>query len=127
MTLLLDNILNTYLGLLSCFIILEINTLNIKRFFILLIVDIILNKIPIVTFIILIIFYINKFIYKYLNKNNLNLFFISIINYFIFINILYFINSYTYNFIYYLTSNLYSIVFNIIVFYIYIFLYNKEH
>ena len=102
MTLLLDNILNTYLGLLSCFIILEINTLNIKRFFILLIVDIILNKIPIVTFIILIIFYINKFIYKYLNKNNLNLFFISIINYFIFINILYFINSYTYNFIYYL-------------------------
>lgn len=127
MTLLLDNIINTYLGLLSCFIILEINTLNIKRFFILLIVDIILNKIPIVTFLILIIFYINKFIYKYLNKNNLNLFFISIINYFIFINILYFVNSYTYNFIYYLTSNLYSIVFNIIVFYIYIFLYNKEH
>lgn len=127
MTLLLDNIINTYLGLLSCFIILEINALNLKRFFILLVVDTILNKIPIISLVILIIFYINKFIYKYLNKNSINLFFISIINYFIFINILYLINNYTYNFIYYLTSNLYSILFNIIIFYIYIFLYNKEH
>ena len=52
MILLLDIILNNYIGLLSCFIILLIPTLTKYKFITLLTVDIVLNNIPIISFII---------------------------------------------------------------------------
>ena len=117
----LDNLINNYLNILSCLIILLIINLNKYTFFVLLILDIFLNGAPIISLIILCIYYINKLIFKKIYKNNKTLFILSIINMFIFITLMYLINNYNFTYIYYLKSNIFGIIFNILIYYIYIF------
>ena len=118
MLLLLDNILNNYISLISCFILFYIPKLNKDNFFLLLIFDLLLNKIPLVTILILLIYFIDKFIYKIFLKNN-------IINLFIFLLLLYFINNYNFNILYYIKYLIPSITFNIFIYFLYTFAYKK--
>ena len=121
MILILDQLINNYLNILSCLIIILIINLNKTNFLILFILDIIFNKLPIISIIILMLYFFNKLLFLKLNKNNKILFILSIINMFIFISLLYLINDYNFTYIYYLKNNIYGIVFNIIIYYIYIF------
>ena len=121
MILLLDNIINTYLNIFSCLIILSIFNLNKKNYFILLIIDIILNKIPFVSIIILLLYYLNTLLFKYIVNNNFNKFIFSLVYYFIFTSILYFISKNNYNYFYYLKTNILSFIFNFFIYLIYIF------
>ena len=54
MILIIDNLINTFIGINSCLFILSLNKINITNFYILLIFDLLLNKIPIISFIIII-------------------------------------------------------------------------
>lgn len=125
MILILDNLINNYLNILSCFIILLIPKLNKDNFFKLLIIDLFLNKIPYISFIIVILFYFNKLIYKIIYKTDVTVFLLCIINYFIFIIIMYFINQYNFTLIYFIKNNLFSIILNIFIYTMYIF-FNED-
>lgn len=125
MLLLLDNILNNYISLTSCFILFYIPKLNKDNFFLLLIFDLLLNKIPLATILILLIYFIDKFIYKIFLKNNITNFIVYIINLFIFLLLLYFINNYNFNVLYYIKYLIPSITFNIFIYFLYTFAYKK--
>lgn len=98
--------------LLSILLILFIE--NKKHYYYILIIDLILNKIPIITFVLILFCYLNMFIFKYLNKNFINKYIIIIVYYFLFSFIIYsiynkmniyilkyLINNIPYNLIYY--------------------------
>ena len=119
MILLVDNLVNNYLNILSCLIILCIFNLTKEKYFLILLLDIILNQLPVVSILIIIIFLINKFIYKRLISNKLTKFILSIFYYFIFISLLYCINDYNFSYSYYLSSLIYSHFYNIVIFFIY--------
>lgn len=121
MILLLDNIINNYLNILSSLIILNIFKLDKYKFLTLIIIDILLNSIPIISIIILLLYFLNKIIFRKIVKNNINKFIFSIVYMFIFISLLYLINNYNFSYIYYINNNIFSIIFNIIIYYIYIF------
>lgn len=121
MIIILDNLINNYLNILLCLIILTIINFNKYSFLTLFILDILLNKYPIISLIILILYFFDKLIFRKLNRNNKTLFIVSIINMFIFISILYLINNYNFNYLYYIRSNIFGIIFNILIYYIYIF------
>lgn len=117
----LDNIINNYLNILSCLIILTIFKLDKYKFFVLIIVDILLNRLPIISILILLLYFLNKLIFKKIVRNNVNEFIFSIIYMFIFMSCLYLINDYNFSFVYYMKDNIFSIIFNIVIYYIYIF------
>lgn len=121
MSLLLDSLINNYLGIISCFTLLLIPYLNKYKFISLITIDILLNKIPIISFIILLLYFFNKLLFKILIKSNLTILLLSILNLFLFITIIYFIFNYNFSYIYYLKYNIFSICFNIIIFSIYIY------
>lgn len=121
MILILDNLVNNYLNILSCLILLTIFNLNKEKYIIIIILDILLNKIPIISIIILLIYFLDKFIFKRLINNKFNKFIFIILYYFIFISLLYTINDYTFTYLYYIKTNLFSHIYNILIYYIYIF------
>ena len=123
MILILDNLINNYLNILSCLIILNIFNLNKDKFFILVIMDILFNRVPIVSVLILFLYFLNKLIFRKVVKNNINKFIFSIVYMFLFISLLYLINDYNFTYLYYLKTNLFSCIFNIFVYSIYIFYY----
>ena len=121
MILILDNILNNYLNILSCLIILMIFRLDKYKFFMLVIIDILLNRVPIISIIILLLYFLNKIIFKKIVKNNINMFIFSCVYMLIFISFLYLINDYNFSFSYYIKDNVFSLLFNILIYYVYIF------
>ena len=121
MILILDNLINNYLNILSCLIILNIFNLNKDKFFILVIMDILSNRVPIVSILILFLYFLNKLIFRKVVKNNINKFIFSIIYMFLYISLLYLINDYNFTYLYYLKNNLFSYFFNIFIYYIHIF------
>ena len=125
MLLLLDNILNNYISIMSCFVLFYIPILNKDKFFIILIFDLLLNKIPTITLLIFLIFLIDKFLYKIFLKNNITNIIVYIINLFIFLLLLYFINNYNFNILYYIKYLIPSITFNIFIYFLYTFAYKK--
>ena len=62
----LDNLTNNYLNILSCLIILNIFYLTKYKYFTILIIDTLLNRIPYISLIILILYFFNKIIFKYI-------------------------------------------------------------
>lgn len=125
MILLFDNLVNNYINIISCLIILYVFYLNKYNFLNLFIIDTLLNMVPYISIIILILFYLNRFIFKRLINNNINKFVLSILYYFIFISLLYLLNNYNFNYLYYIVSNLFSIILNITIYFIYIFYKNS--
>lgn len=117
---LLDNIINNYLNICSCLIILNIFYFNKHNFFITLILDILFNQIPFITIIILLLYYLNKIVFNKIVKNSVNTFIFSLIYYIIFFIVLFLMDNHNITFKYYIYMNLYSLIFNIIIFYIYI-------
>ena len=122
--LLLDNLINNYLNILSCLVILTIFNIDKYKFIVFVMIDILLNRVPIVSILILFLYFLNRLVFKKFVKNNINKFIFSIIYMFIFINLLYLINDYNFTYSYYLKSNIFSFVFNIFVYYIFIFYTN---
>ena len=120
MILLLDHLINNYLNILSCLIILSIFNLNKYKIFTIFIIDTLLNQIPFITIIILLLYFLNKIIFKKIINNNLNKFIFSIIYMLMFISLLYLFNDYTFTYSYYLKTNIVSYIFNILIYYIYI-------
>lgn len=121
MILFLDHLINNYLNLLSCLIILSIFNLDKYKLFTILIMDILLNQIPFITILIILIYFLNKLIFKKIINNNINKFIFSIIYMFIFLSFIYLFNNYKFTYSYYLTTNIASYIFNILIYYIYIF------
>ena len=121
MILILDNLINNYLNILSCLIILSIFNLNRYNFFLIVIVDVLLNQVPVISILVFLLYLLNKIIFKKIINNNFNKFIFSIVYMFIFISFLYCINDYNFSFSYYIKANILSIFFNILIYYIYIF------
>ncbi len=116
----LDNIINNYLNICSCLIILNIFYFNKRNFLFTLILDVLFNQIPFITIIILFLYYINRIVFSKIVKNSVNTFIFSLVYYVIFLIVLFLINNYNITFKYYIYMNLYSLIFNMIIFYIYI-------
>jgi len=102
--------------ILLCSVLLNIFYLNNKRLYCILVCDIIFNGIPFITIIILLLYYFNNFVFKYLNNRFLNRFILCILYYFIFNIILYSIFNY-YSF-YIIKLSLNYLIYNIIIFYL---------
>lgn len=116
----LDNIINNYLNICSCLIILNIFYFNKRNFLFTLILDVLFNQIPFITITILFLYYINRIVFSKIVKNSVNTFIFSLVYYVIFLIVLFLINNYNITFKYYIYMNLYSLIFNVIIFYIYI-------
>lgn len=119
MILILDNLINNYLNILSCFIILSIFNMNKYRFIIIFILDIFLNQIPFISIIILLLYYLNKLIFKCIVKNDINKFIIACFYMIIFLSTMYLSNNYKFSYVYYLRTNIFSIILNITIYYLY--------
>lgn len=97
-------------------VLLNIFYLNDNNIYLILIIDILLNGIPYVTIIILIIYYLNKTIFKIINNNFINKLILIIIYYFIFGIIIYSIfNKFSFYIIRLLIKNL---LYNVIFYYL---------
>jgi len=118
----LDNIINNYLSIYSSLILLNLFKFNIRKFYIIFLIDIILYKIPLISISLIILYLINKIIFKKISKNNITKYIVILLDYTIFITLFYFFNNYNFNYIYFLKSNFISHIYNILIFYIYIFL-----
>ena len=121
MILLLDNIIFTFLNIYSSFILINLFNFKIKNFFLILLIDIILYKLPLISISLIILYLINYIIFKNIRKNNITKFIIIILDYIIFISLIYIFNDYD-NYLYFLIDNYRSHIFNILIYYIYIFL-----
>jgi len=119
--LLLDNIIFTFLNIYSSFILINLFNFKIKNFFLILLIDIILYKLPLISISLIILYLINYIIFKNIRKNNITKFIIIILDYIIFISLIYIFNDYD-NYLYFLIDNYRSHIFNILIYYIYIFL-----
>ena len=120
MIILLDNILYNYLNIISALVLISIFKLNLKKCILFVIIDIVINYIPIVSLLTIILYYLNKLIFKYFINNNINKCIFITIYYFIFITLIYFIFNYNIDYIYFIKSNILSHIFNIIIYFIYI-------
>lgn len=125
MLLLLDILVNSYLGIFSSFIIVYAIYFNKYNFLCLLFLDILFNKIPIISCIIFILHLVNNVIFKYFVKNRINYFIFSIIYYFVFMLIIYLVNDYNFSFRYYLGINYVVFLCNVIFYGLYVFYKNK--
>lgn len=106
------NLLNIHL----CSALLFVFILNKKNFIYLIILDIIINGIPFITLLIVLLYYLNNNLFKYLKPSFINKFILIIIYYFIFNIILYSIFNY-YNF-YAIKITLNNLIYNLIIYYL---------
>ena len=112
----LDFLSLNYIGIMLSSILLNIFYLNDKKVYLILIMDLIINGIPFITIIIILLYYLNNTIFKYLNKNFITKFILIIIYYFIFNIILYSIFN---HFSFYIISlSFKNLFYNIIIFYL---------
>ncbi len=125
MLLLLDILVNSYLGIFSSFIIVYAIYFNKYNFLCLLFLDILFNKIPIISCIIFILHLVNNVIFKYFVKNRINYFIFSIIYYFVFMLIIYLSSDYNFSFRYYLGINYVAFLYNVVFYVLYVFYKNK--
>ena len=121
MILILDNLINNYLNILSCLIILSILNLDRYKFFMIVIFDVLLNHVPVISILVLLLYLLNKIIFRKIINNNINKFIFSIIYMFIFIFFLYLINNYNFSFSYYIKDNILAVFFNVFIYYIWVF------
>jgi len=119
--LLLDNIINSCINIFSALILIILFDFKRNKFYIILLIDIILYKLPTISISIIILYFINKNIFKKIIKTNFTNFIVIVIDYFIFISLLYIFNNYNINYLYFLKTNYISHIFNILIYYIYIF------
>lgn len=117
----LDNVINNYLNVYSALILIKLLDFKKNEFYIILLVDIILYKLPIISISLIILYLINKIIFKKIIRSNLTKFIIIILDYFIFISLFYILNDYNMNYLYFMKFNYVSHIFNILIYYIYIF------
>lgn len=117
----LDNVINNYLNVYSALILIKLLDFKKNEFYIILLVDIILYKLPIISISLIILYLINKIILKKIIRSNLTKFIIIILDYFIFISLFYILNDYNMNYLYFMKFNYVSHIFNILIYYIYIF------
>ena len=120
MIVLLDNIINNYLNILSLLVLIYIIGLNKNNYFIIILIDILFNVIPIISIIILLLHYLYKYLFKYIRNNSINIILFLSLCYYITITILFFINKNNFSYIFYLKKNIISFIFNIIIYYLYI-------
>lgn len=125
MLLLLDILVNSYLGIFSSFIIVYVIYFNKYNFLCLLFLDILFNKIPIISCIIFILHLVNNVIFKYFVKNRINYFIFSIIYYLVFMLIIYLSSDYNFSFRYYLGINYVVFLYNVVFYGLYVFYKNK--
>ena len=125
MLLLLDILVNSNLGIFSSFIIVYAIYFNKYNFLCLLFLDILFNKIPIISCIIFILHLVNNVIFKYFVKNRINYFIFSIIYYFVFMLIIYLSSDYNFSFRYYLGINYVAFLYNVVFYVLYVFYKNK--
>lgn len=125
MLLLLDILVNSYLGIFSSFVIVYAIYFNKYNFLCLLFLDILFNKIPIISCIIFILHLVNNVIFKYFVKNRINYFIFSIIYYFVFMLIIYLSSDYNFSFRYYLGINYVAFLYNVVFYVLYVFYKNK--
>jgi hypothetical protein len=112
-------------GILLCTVLLNIFYLSNKKISYILIIDIILNGIPFITIIIILIYHLNKFIFKYFNNNFINKFIFIIIYYFLFNIILYSIfNSFS---MYIIKKSLKYLIYNTIIYYLGLKYYEEKY
>ena len=83
--------------------------------------DVLLNRVPVISILVFLLYLLNKIIFKKIINNSFNKFIFSIVYMVIFISFLYLINDYKFSFSYYIKNNILSIFFNILIYYIYIF------
>lgn len=125
MLLLLDILVNSYLGIFSSFVIVYAIYFNKYNFLCLLFLDILFNKIPIISCIIFILHLVNNVIFKYFVKNRINYFIFSIIYYFVFMLIIYLSSDYNFSFRYYFGINYVAFLYNVVFYVLYVFYKNK--
>ncbi len=125
MLLLLDILVNSYLGIFSSFVIVYAIYFNKYNFLCLLFLDILFNKIPIISCIIFILHLVNNVIFKYFVKNRINYFIFSIIYYLVFMLIIYLSSDYNFSFRYYVSINYVVFLYNVIFYGLYVFYKNK--
>ncbi len=125
MLLLLDILVNSYLGIFSSFVIVYAIYFNKYNFLCLLFLDILFNKIPIISCIIFILHLVNNVIFKYFVKNRINYFIFSIIYYLVFMLIIYLSSDYNFSFRYYLGINYVAFLYNVVFYVLYVFYKNK--
>jgi hypothetical protein len=99
-----------------CSVLLFVFNLNKKNIFYLLILDLIINGIPFITLIIVLFYYLNKVIFKYLNNNFINNFLLLIAYYFLFNIVLFSIFNYYNPYVFKIIIN--NLIYNIILYYI---------
>lgn len=121
MILILDNIINNCLNIFSIFILLNLFDLKRNKIYSILLVDIILYKLPIISISLFILYFINKIIFTKIIKNNITKFIVIILDYFIFLSLLYLFNDYNMSYLNFIKINYISHIFNILIYYIYIF------
>lgn len=106
------NLNNIYLAS----ILLSLFNISDQKIYLILIIDLIINGTPFVTIILILLYNLNKSIFKYLNNNFLNSFLILILDYFLFGIIIYSIfNKFDY---YIINLLLHNFIINIIIYFI---------
>lgn len=86
---LIDFITLNLVHILLCSVLINIFYLNDKKVYFLLIFDILINGIPYTTIIIILLYYLNRFIFKFVNRNFWTKYILIILYYFLFNIILY--------------------------------------
>lgn len=121
MIIVLDNVINICLNIFSSIILLSLFNIKKNKFYLILLIDIILYTIPFISISLIILYFINRVIFNKIVKNNFTKFIVIILDYFIFISLIYIFNDYNINYLYFLKTNYNSHIFNILIYYIYIF------
>lgn len=121
----LDTIIYNLTNTIIISVITNIYYLNNKRLFLILITDIIINKYPFITITIILLYYLNKNIFKYLSNKFITKYILLIIYYFIFgITIYSIYNKFNFYIIEVLFNNL---IYNAIFLYLVLKLKNKNN
>ena len=120
MILILDNIINNYLNITSLLFLVIIFYLNKDKLFIIFLIDLVLNRFPLITIIIVLFYYLNKVIFKFIINNNINKIIILCLYSFLLMTAIYIINNYDISYFYYIKTNIITFIFNGIIYYLYI-------
>lgn len=118
MLLLVDTVLFNYLNIFSLLIILSLLNFNLNKLFYISIIDIIFNKIPYITLIVILIYYFNKILNKFLLNNKIGIFITILIDMISFIFLLCLLKNY--NILYIIKTYYLSFIFNILIYILYI-------
>lgn len=111
----IDFITLNLVHILLCTVLVNIFYLNDKKVYFILAFDILINGIPFTTIIILLFYFLNNFIFKFISQNFMTKFILIIVYYFLFNIILYSIfNTFNFYIIKYALNNL---VYNVMFYY----------